>query len=107
MCWKEQPQHLFPQSIVCRCTHTPMAPPSDPPQVGVKVPLIVRLEGTNVERGKEILRTSGLDLITAGCACAVNACARLAGLVWYGRTGKAGPAPLVRVGAGCCHPLLM
>lgn len=34
-------------------------------QVGVNVPLIVRLEGTNVERGKEILRTSGLDLITA------------------------------------------
>jgi succinyl-CoA synthetase beta subunit len=34
-------------------------------QVGVKVPLIVRLEGTNVERGKEILRTSGMDLITA------------------------------------------
>lgn len=39
------------------------------PQVGVNVPLIVRLEGTNVERGKEILRTSGLDLITARCAC--------------------------------------
>ncbi|KAI7836379.1 hypothetical protein COHA_009742 [Chlorella ohadii] len=34
-------------------------------QVGVKVPLIVRLEGTNVERGKEILRSSGMDLITA------------------------------------------
>ena len=28
-------------------------------QVGVNVPLIVRLEGTNVERGKEILKTSG------------------------------------------------
>jgi succinyl-CoA synthetase beta subunit len=29
-------------------------------QVGVKVPVVVRLEGTNVERGQEILRTSGL-----------------------------------------------
>ncbi len=33
--------------------------------VGIKVPLIVRLEGTNVERGKEILKTSGLDIIAA------------------------------------------
>ena len=46
--------------------HVPMcAPPAAAPQVGVRVPLIVRLEGTNVERGKEILATSGLDLITA------------------------------------------
>ncbi|MEW5300014.1 MAG: hypothetical protein WDW36_002978 [Sanguina aurantia] len=34
-------------------------------QVNIKVPLIVRLEGTNVERGKEILRTSGLAIIPA------------------------------------------
>lgn len=34
-------------------------------QVGVKVPLIVRLEGTNVERGKKILATSGMNLISA------------------------------------------
>jgi succinyl-CoA synthetase beta subunit len=34
-------------------------------QVGVKVPLIVRLEGTNVERGKEILATSQMNLISA------------------------------------------
>jgi succinyl-CoA synthetase beta subunit len=33
--------------------------------VGVKVPVIVRLEGTNVEKGKELLRTSGLDIIPA------------------------------------------
>jgi succinyl-CoA synthetase beta subunit len=33
--------------------------------VGIKVPLIVRLEGTNVERGKEILKSSGLDIIAA------------------------------------------
>ncbi len=34
-------------------------------QVGLKVPLVVRLEGTNVELGKEILKTSGLAVITA------------------------------------------
>ena len=33
--------------------------------VGVKVPVIVRLEGTNVEAGKAILRESGLAIITA------------------------------------------
>jgi succinyl-CoA synthetase beta subunit len=34
-------------------------------QVGIKVPLIVRLEGTNVERGREILADSDIDIITA------------------------------------------
>jgi succinyl-CoA synthetase beta subunit len=33
--------------------------------VGLGVPLVVRLEGTNVEEGKRILRESGLDLIAA------------------------------------------
>jgi succinyl-CoA synthetase beta subunit len=34
-------------------------------EVGLKVPLVVRLEGTNVEQGKAILRDSGLDVIAA------------------------------------------
>ena len=34
-------------------------------QVGIQVPLIVRLEGTNVEAGKEILSASGMDIIAA------------------------------------------
>jgi succinyl-CoA synthetase beta subunit len=35
--------------------------------IGVKVPIVVRLEGTNVEQGQEILRTSGLNfLVTDG-----------------------------------------
>ena len=34
-------------------------------QVGVQVPLIVRLEGTNVEKGKEILKNSDVTIITA------------------------------------------
>jgi succinyl-CoA synthetase beta subunit len=34
-------------------------------EVGVTVPVIVRLEGTNVERGKELLNESGLAIIAA------------------------------------------
>jgi succinyl-CoA synthetase beta subunit len=33
--------------------------------VGLKVPLVVRLEGTNVEQGKQIIRSSGLNVIPA------------------------------------------
>jgi len=33
--------------------------------IGVKVPVVVRLEGTNVEQGQEILRNSGLNFIVA------------------------------------------
>ena len=33
--------------------------------VDVKIPVVVRMEGTNVERGREILHDSGLDLTTA------------------------------------------
>ena len=35
-------------------------------EVGLSVPLVVRMEGTNVEQGKKILADSGLDIITAG-----------------------------------------
>jgi succinyl-CoA synthetase beta subunit len=34
-------------------------------EVGLKVPLVVRLEGTNVDLGKRIIRDSGLNVITA------------------------------------------
>jgi len=34
-------------------------------EVGLQVPLVVRLEGTNVEKGKEILNASGLNVIAA------------------------------------------
>ena len=33
--------------------------------IGIKVPVVVRLEGTNVEQGQEILRQSGLNFIIA------------------------------------------
>ena len=34
-------------------------------EIGIKVPLVVRLAGTNVEKGKEILSNSGLEIIPA------------------------------------------
>jgi succinyl-CoA synthetase beta subunit len=50
--------------------------------VGLKVPLVVRLEGTNVERGKKLIQESGLDIIAAAdlddaAKKAVAACQRL------------------------------
>ncbi len=34
-------------------------------EVGVEVPVVVRLEGTNVNEGRELLAGSGLDIIAA------------------------------------------
>jgi len=34
-------------------------------EVHLQIPLVVRLEGTNVERGKELLEASGLDIVAA------------------------------------------
>jgi succinyl-CoA synthetase beta subunit len=34
-------------------------------KIGIKVPVVVRMEGTNVEEGRNILSKSGLNLITA------------------------------------------
>ncbi len=34
-------------------------------EVGLKVPLVVRLEGTNVEKGKKLLKESGLNILPA------------------------------------------
>ena len=34
-------------------------------EVRVEVPVVVRLEGTNVEKGREILAASGLDIVAA------------------------------------------
>jgi succinyl-CoA synthetase beta subunit len=33
--------------------------------IDMKIPLVVRLEGTNVEIGKQILKDSGIDIIPA------------------------------------------
>ena len=34
--------------------------------IALRVPVVVRLEGTNVERGKQLLEESGLELVSAG-----------------------------------------
>ncbi|MGR3311551.1 MAG: ADP-forming succinate--CoA ligase subunit beta [Candidatus Brocadiales bacterium] len=34
-------------------------------EIGIKVPLVVRLEGTNVDKGKKLLKDSGLNIISA------------------------------------------
>jgi succinyl-CoA synthetase beta subunit len=34
-------------------------------KVGIKIPVVIRMEGTNVEEGRRILNESGLNLITA------------------------------------------
>jgi len=34
-------------------------------EVGLRVPLVVRLEGTNVDKGKEIIATSNLNVVSA------------------------------------------
>ena len=34
-------------------------------KMGIKIPVVVRLEGTNVEKGQEILRNSGLNFLVA------------------------------------------
>jgi len=34
-------------------------------KTGINVPVVIRLQGTNVEKGREILAASGLNLITA------------------------------------------
>ena len=51
--------------------------------VGVKIPVIVRLEGTNVEAGKEMLKNSGLAIVAAddindGAKKAVEAVSKVA-----------------------------
>jgi len=33
--------------------------------LGVSIPIVARLEGTNVEEGKRVLRESGINILTA------------------------------------------
>ena len=48
-------------------------------EVGLKILLIVRLEGTNVEKGKALINASGLNIISANDLddAAKKACAAL------------------------------
>jgi succinyl-CoA synthetase beta subunit len=33
--------------------------------LGVSIPIVARLEGTNVEEGRQVLRDSGINILTA------------------------------------------
>lgn len=50
---------------IARCTTIAKAVIEASKQIGIKVPLVVRLEGTEVDEGKKMLRESGLAMITA------------------------------------------
>ncbi len=46
----------------------------------VRVPVVVRLEGTNVDKGRELLASSGLDIVAAdGLSDAASKVVSLAG----------------------------
>ncbi len=49
-------------------------------EIGIQIPMVVRLEGTNVERGKKILEQSGLNfLVASGMKEAADKVVRAAG----------------------------
>jgi succinyl-CoA synthetase beta subunit len=50
---------------IARCTTIASAVIEASKQIGIQVPLVVRLEGTEVEEGKKMLQESGLAMITA------------------------------------------
>jgi len=61
--------------------------------VGLKVPLIVRLAGTNVEAGQKIIRDSGLPILSATdlADAAQKAVAAARGAVQPGEEAQRGP----------------
>lgn len=50
---------------IARCTTIATAIIEASKQIGIKIPLVVRLEGTEVEEGRKMLAESGLAMITA------------------------------------------
>ena len=50
---------------IARCTTIAQALIEASQQIGISIPLVVRLEGTEVEEGKKMLAESGLAMITA------------------------------------------
>jgi succinyl-CoA synthetase beta subunit len=62
-------------------------------ELGVRVPIVIRMEGTNVEEGKRMLRESGLNFSTAdSMGDAAAAVVAVAG----GRTVDTGSRPAGR-----------
>jgi succinyl-CoA synthetase beta subunit len=50
---------------IARCTTIATAIIEASKQIGISIPLVVRLEGTEVEEGKKMLKESGLAMVTA------------------------------------------
>ena len=50
---------------IVRCDHIAEGIITAVREVGVSIPVVVRLEGTNVEKGRALLANSGLDIIAA------------------------------------------
>src|SRR5688500_6637952 len=50
---------------IVRCDMVALGVVEAAKKVGLTVPLVVRLEGTNVEKGRDVLASSGLDIIPA------------------------------------------
>jgi succinyl-CoA synthetase beta subunit len=50
---------------IARCTTIAAALLEASRQIGFRVPLVVRLEGTEVEEGRRMLAESGLNIVTA------------------------------------------
>ena len=60
--------HRIEEIYKCRiinCDVLPMGYIASLEELGLHVPLVVRLEGTNVEKGKAIIAQSDLDVIAA------------------------------------------
>ena len=55
----------FPGNVIPSSMLDPIALRAAAKEVDLKVPLVVRLEGTNVEQGKAILAQSGLAIVPA------------------------------------------
>jgi succinyl-CoA synthetase beta subunit len=51
--------------LCCDCVVVQSQKPRPWMQVNLRVPLVVRLEGTNVDIGKKLLQNSGIKLTTA------------------------------------------
>ena len=57
--------HLERQRLINRCDVIAEGVVEAAKEVSLEVPLVVRLEGTNVELGKKIMADSGLPIISA------------------------------------------
>ena len=61
--------------------------------LGVPVPIVIRMEGTNVEKGKQMLKESGLNFATADDMNEAAAQGRRGGEIVHGRTHRQEHAP--------------